>query len=302
MTAGPMTDDALALLAATVHEQHRRATAAGRRAIAAHAETLDAQLATGHALLKARSLLPSDRAFGAWFAAQRFPFVLQWGWVLREAARDEGAVRAVVATQLATGRLPNVSAAVAEARGRGPSAEPAVARRQRQAAWPIERLIALRHDLAGVDPCRVVHEMLADPGIGYEPIPPADEARDLRGWASLLRGGIAWDRSLADALDVAADALDHVFGDDTNGDSIAPVDVVDDDRADLPPPGVGSWTAAEPRRPPGSFVDDAAKPASLRTDRPDAPTTASQRRRAHRDDRRPSSTTEPASDRHVTAT
>lgn len=76
-------------------------------------EVLDAQLAIGRCLMEARQLLPSDPAFGAWFASKEFGFSRQWGYVLRQAAEHEQQVRELVTSQLVTGRT-NIEKAVKE--------------------------------------------------------------------------------------------------------------------------------------------------------------------------------------------
>lgn len=73
---------------------------------------IEANLAIGHRLRDARELLPSDPAFGQWFAAQGFGFSQQWAWTLREAAEHEELVKQAVTSQLVTGRDGNLEKAV----------------------------------------------------------------------------------------------------------------------------------------------------------------------------------------------
>lgn len=101
-------------IAASVRENYRRAKDS-------HLETLDAFFAIGNDLSEARKHLRSDNAFGDWFGAQGFPFSRQWAWVLREAARNEVAVRKAVATQVATEGQPNIKKALEAVRGSRPS-------------------------------------------------------------------------------------------------------------------------------------------------------------------------------------
>lgn len=94
------------------------------RGKAAHGEMVDAYFAIGHQLRAARKLLPRDDVFGRWFKAQDFGFSRQWALTLRQAAEHESEVRAVVTSQLVTGR-PNLEKAVKEVVAPKPKVEPA---------------------------------------------------------------------------------------------------------------------------------------------------------------------------------
>lgn len=79
---------------------------------AAYADAMDCYLSIGHQLRVARKLLPEDKEFGKWFKAQHFEFTPARGLTLRLASENEPAVRDVVASQLATGRVANIEKAV----------------------------------------------------------------------------------------------------------------------------------------------------------------------------------------------
>lgn len=91
--------------AATVRE-------ASRRGVAVAHEAVDIAIEQGRALLVARRTFPSDREYGAWFAAQSFGFSLNWGRTLKAAAENEAEFRAAVVSQLTTGTKPNIDKAV----------------------------------------------------------------------------------------------------------------------------------------------------------------------------------------------
>lgn len=97
-------DDRLEGLASTIRERYRDSRLALTDAI-------EHYFAVGHALLEARTLLPSNEAFGAWFRAQEFGFNQQWAHVLRSAAEHEPAVRVAITTQVVNGQ-PNIKKAV----------------------------------------------------------------------------------------------------------------------------------------------------------------------------------------------
>jgi len=99
------------------------------RSRSAMADSIDAYFAVGRALLEARQALPSNEAFGEWFRSQDFGFSRQWAGVLRMAAEHEPEVRALSASQLADGRLPNIEKAVKQVRaalGSGRDGRPGV--------------------------------------------------------------------------------------------------------------------------------------------------------------------------------
>jgi hypothetical protein len=75
--------------------------------------TEDDRFAIGRDLIEARERFPSDPEFGQWMKAQEFPFNRQWGYTLRLAAENEPAVRAVLTSQLVSGRTPNIEKALA---------------------------------------------------------------------------------------------------------------------------------------------------------------------------------------------
>lgn len=93
-----VVDERLDELASEVRSEYRRS----RDALI---ESIDAYFAIGHALSEARTMLPSDPAFGAWFKAQEFGFSRQWAYTLRSAAENEPAVRRAVTTQVVTGAV-----------------------------------------------------------------------------------------------------------------------------------------------------------------------------------------------------
>ena len=76
------------------------------------AATEDDRFAIGRDLIEARAQFPSDPEFGQWLREQGFPFTTQWGRTLRLAAENEPAVRGLLATQVASGRKPNIKTAV----------------------------------------------------------------------------------------------------------------------------------------------------------------------------------------------
>lgn len=116
-------EDELDALASDIREQCQRVKSAA-------GEAFDAQLAIGADLSAARQLLVSDQAFGAWFRDKGFPFNRQWGHVLRTAAEHGPEIQEAVASQLATGKSPNLEKAVKQVKakhGDGRSARPALA-------------------------------------------------------------------------------------------------------------------------------------------------------------------------------
>lgn len=74
--------------------------------------TEEDRFAIGRDLMDARQQFSGDREFGAWLVFQGFPFTSEWGRVLRLAAENEPEVRALLASQLASGRKPNIEKAV----------------------------------------------------------------------------------------------------------------------------------------------------------------------------------------------
>jgi N6-adenosine-specific RNA methylase IME4 len=91
---------------------------------------VECYLAIGALLRPVRSQIPADREYGKWFRAQRFigirgkPFTVAWGWVLMEGAKRPDAVRAEVASQLASGRGLNIEKAIDAAKGKAIAARP----------------------------------------------------------------------------------------------------------------------------------------------------------------------------------
>lgn len=73
---------------------------------------IDAQFAIGRLLLEARSLMPSDPAFGQWFDQQNFPFSRPTATRLRQAAEREDEVRAFIAERGESVREVSVSGAL----------------------------------------------------------------------------------------------------------------------------------------------------------------------------------------------
>lgn len=76
------------------------------------AATEEDRFAIGRDLLEARDRFAGDREFGQWLQEQSFPFNRHWALTLRLAAENEREVRAVVASQLASGKRPNIEKAV----------------------------------------------------------------------------------------------------------------------------------------------------------------------------------------------
>jgi hypothetical protein len=193
---------ACAPLAVAIHEHWRLAQAA-------QASALDHQLAAGRALLQARVILKADRAFGSWFAAQQFPFSRQWAWTLYSAASTEAQIRAEVASQLATGREPNIEAAVKAVR-HPRHHESARSRRDRIAPDLFARLVLELEDLRRADQPRLIRWLIdcavAGPLDERRDTPPAVELRDQ---AAQLRRGGEYLHSLAAAVDDEVDARWH---------------------------------------------------------------------------------------------
>jgi N6-adenosine-specific RNA methylase IME4 len=79
-------------------------------------DAVEAYFAIGHSLQRARALMPSKPAFGAWFKAQQFGFSQQWGRTLRFAANHEQLVRQSLQSQLCNGRAPNLDKIVKQVR------------------------------------------------------------------------------------------------------------------------------------------------------------------------------------------
>jgi len=86
-----------------------------------------AYLAVGRVLVFVRAQLPSDRLFGRWRKRQQLGFNRQRAEKLRWAAEHEVEVLAVLTSQLAGGRIPNIDAAVDSLRKRPGLAKFAVA-------------------------------------------------------------------------------------------------------------------------------------------------------------------------------
>lgn len=102
-------DEYLEVLASRIRSEYRRS----REAMG---EAVDAYFAIGQCLVEARDAIASDPAFGQWFKAQEFGFTSQWARVLRSAAENEGALRPVLQSQLASSGRVNIEKAVQQVR------------------------------------------------------------------------------------------------------------------------------------------------------------------------------------------
>lgn len=102
-------DEYLEALSSRVRDEYRNLRLARNDAV-------EAFFAIGQCLNEARSALPSNEAYGAWFHAQQFGFTTQWGLTLRTGALNEALVRPALESQLSNGATSvNFEKAVKEA-------------------------------------------------------------------------------------------------------------------------------------------------------------------------------------------
>lgn len=104
-TVSPLDGAALDQLATTIHD----ATERGRQGLL---DAVESYFTIGHALVEARSIHNTDQGFGSWCRLQEFGFSQQWAHILRSCALHEPEVRAAVTTQVVTGGVPNIKAAL----------------------------------------------------------------------------------------------------------------------------------------------------------------------------------------------
>jgi hypothetical protein len=109
------------------------------RGAEAYETAIDSYLGIGQDLLEAREQFASDKEFGHWFHAQRFPFKRTWAWTLQTASRHEQEVREVLFTQVNRAGRINIAAAVKAVRG--------TRRRPLAPVEPIARGLALKKAL-----------------------------------------------------------------------------------------------------------------------------------------------------------